>query len=128
MPTDILNTDEIEKEVTYKSRKINNRTNYFYSILNDDKKSVVWRSINTFLQMRPTQQQPYKPPAETKHTLGIYQRKYQSYDHVMTTLTSEPKKELKYHSPDNASNKVHDNMRNATKGQINKNSFRYTKD
>ena len=62
LPTNIINTDNIDKEVVYQSRKINNRTNYFYSILNQDKNAVIWRNVTNFLQMRPTQEQPYKPP------------------------------------------------------------------
>ena len=94
--------------------------------MNDDKKSVVWRSINTFLQMRPTQQEEYVAPPETKHTLGIYQRKYQSYDQVMKTLTSEPKKDIKYFAPEDSNNKVHTNMRNATRGALSKINWRYS--
>ena len=78
--------------------------------------------------MRPTQEAPYKPVAETKYTLGMYQRKYQSYDQVMSTLASEPKKELKYCGVDDLGNKVHENMRNATKGALNKIGWKYTKD
>lgn len=80
------------------------------------------------MQMRPTKEEPYVPPAETKHTLGIYQRKYQSYDQVMTTLSSEAKKELKYHGPEDGANKVHESMKKATKGLLSKMNWKYTKD
>ena len=126
-PTDIPNVDNLDKEVVYNSRKINNRTNYFYSVLSEDKKELVWTSINSFLQMRPTQRiKEEKPMQEKKQSAA--QRRFNSYDTVMQLLNSEAKKELKYVEMGSPGNKITEEMKQAVRGPINKSTWKYTKD
>lgn len=83
--------------MVYKSKKISNRTNYFYSTFVEEDQCFVWRNINAFLQMRPSEEEiPIVKPKEKKTEIDkeiekmamkrdggrILERRLKSYEYV----------------------------------------------
>lgn len=106
-----VNTEKREKEVLYRSKHIANRSNYFFSTFMPEEKCFVWRSVNCFLQMRPSQVPEGEPEKEQPKSKGgsnldkqiedmmikrdggrIMERRMKSYAYVEEMHRTEPKK------------------------------------
>lgn len=66
----LTNTERPDKEVVYKSKHIANRSNYFFSTFLPEEGCFVWRSVNCFLQMRPSHTQAKTNPEQEKNKAG----------------------------------------------------------
>lgn len=124
------NTEQPGQQILYRSKHIANRCNYFYSTLVPKDGCMVWRSVSSFLQMRPTAKPPEQPkpkPEEAKAQAAdakskasidkeleeimmkrdggrIMDKKRKSYEYVRQMCSSEPKVPLSVIAQDDAAN------------------------